>query len=221
MNIHRALCVSVIVLTVQTATAARLTQAPQEQSKNAVAETSAGTGSEVNLGVLSGRSLEDLTKIAFEVENSYEYRWSALQRISADYPQQAEEILLKAVDQKEWYMKNAALLGLQEIGSKKTSEQARKLISDDALVVRSMAVSVLAKNHTPEVRQLFWSELRKKYNFKRNQSLWIRYQILEHLAEEPQKNEREKFLELINEKDKKIQSISKNVIIKIQTKAYR
>lgn len=219
MKVQRVLCLAMIAFVSQVSLAARLT--PQAEAKaTKEAEATAGA-TEINLGILNNRSLDDLTKVAFEKENPYEFRWSALQRISTDYPQQAEEILLKAADQTEWYMKNAALLGLQEIGSKKTSEIARKLISDDALVVRSMAVSVLAKNHTPETRQLFWSELKKKYNFKRNQSLWIRYQILEHLAEEPQKSEREKFLELINEKDKKIQSISKNVIIKIQTKAFR
>ena len=219
MNIHRVICFAMIAFSAHVSLAARL--APQNsKAEKEVAVSSAAAG-EVNLGVLNDRSLDELTKIAFEKENPYEYRWSALQHISTDYPQQAEEILLKAAGQNEWYMKNAALLGLQEMNSKKQIEIAKKLISDDALVVRSMAVSVLAKNQSPEIRQLFWSELKKKYNFKRNQSLWIRHQILEHLAEDPQKNEREKFLELINEKDKKIQSISKNVIIKIQTKAFR
>ncbi len=175
----------------------------------------------INLNALKDRSLVDLNKIAFEKENPYEIRWSAIQKISVDYPDQAEAILLKAVTQPEWYMKNAALIGLEQIKSKKLMDAAERLISDPALVVRSMAVNVLSQNQTTETRKLFWSELKKKYNFKRSQSLWIRYQILEHLAENPLKSEREKFLELINEKDKKIQSISKNVIIKIQTKSFQ
>lgn len=175
----------------------------------------------VNLGVLSGRSFEDLSKIAFEKENPYEIRWTALQNIATEHSTLAQGVLMKASIQPEWYMKNAALIGLQQINSKSLNEVAQRLISDDALVVRSMAVQILSKDNSSETRKLFWSELKKKYNFKRNQSLWIRYQLLEALAANPQKSEREKFLELINERDKKIQSISKDVIIKIQTKAFR
>jgi hypothetical protein len=175
----------------------------------------------INLNVLDGRSFDDLSKLAFEKENPYEIRWTAIQNIATNYPGQAQGVLMKASAQPEWYMKNAALIGLEQINSRSLSEVAQRLISDEALVVRSMAVSVLSKQNSSEIRKLFWSELKKKYNFKRNQSLWIRYQLLEALAVNPQKYEREKFLELINEKDKKIQSISKNVIIKIQTKAFR
>ncbi len=183
-------------------------------------EASLGPSS-INLSALDNRSFEDLKTIAFEKENPYEIRWTALQNISINYPSLAEETLLKAAAQNEWYMKNSALLGLQQMNSRKLPEIAHKLISDEALVVRSMAVSMLAKNPNPETRKLFWSELQKKYNFKKNNSLWIRHQILEHLAENPQKAERQKFLDLVNDKDKKIQTISKNVIIKIQTQAYR
>lgn len=169
-----------------------------------------------NLSALDNRSFEDLSKIAFEKENSYEVRWTALQNMSASYPGKAEELLLKAAGESEWYMKNAALMGLQQMNSKRANEVARKLIADPALVVRSMAVNILSQENTPEIRKLFWAELKKKYNFKRNQSLWVRYQILEFLAERPIKSEREKFLELVNEKDKKIQTIAKNGIIRIK-----
>ncbi len=157
-----------------------------------------------------------LQEIAFDKTQNYEARWTALMDIVEHYPDGAETQMVLASAEPEWFMKNAALVGLEQLNSQRRFEIAKRLISDKALVVRSMSAQVLMKHNEPATRQLLWKELNRPHNFNKKKSLWIRHQIVEHLAKKPLKSERTQFIELFEEKDPKIKQASQSGLRRLQ-----
>lgn len=161
-------------------------------------------------------SFTQLQEIAFNKQRNYEDRWKALMEIVEKYPDGAESTLSLAAQEPEWFMKNAALVGLEKINSPQRFKIAQSLLVDKALVVRSQAVQVLTQHRDPETRKMLWTELEHPRNFKKKQSLWIRHQIVEHLALKPLKSERSKFIRLFEDPDKKVKEASRLGLRKIQ-----
>lgn len=103
-------------------------------------------------------------------------------------------------------MRNAALVALAEFNNNEAQKLAKSLLKDKALVVRSAAVEVLQANPRPEVRDLLWEEMSEKHNFRNKESLWIRAQIVEALAQKPSDHELKLFTKLIEDRDERVQS---------------
>jgi len=146
-----------------------------------------------------------LVQMAFSEAQPMSVRWKALIAMGEARGEQATEDLMKASKHAQWFMRNAALVALETANPKQAISLAMTLIKDKALVVRSAAVETLRKNATPEARDLLWDELNQQYNFKINQSLWIRPQIVEVLAQNPQNHELRIFKELLSDKDSRVQ----------------
>ncbi len=142
--------------------------------------------------------------IAFNDQQPMALRWRALMAAAEAAQGKAIPDLKKAGDHKLWYMRNAALVALNEVSPLEAQTLARKLLKDKALVVRSAAVSVLDKNMSAEQRDLLWAELNQSYNFKGKESLWIRHQIVEVLAQRPRDNELKVFANLLGDKDARV-----------------
>jgi hypothetical protein len=142
--------------------------------------------------------------IAFNESQGMGLRWRALIAAAELNGEKALGDLKKAGDHSVWFMRNAALVALSEVSPSEAKLLAKKLIKDKALVVRSAALEVLQKNQSEDVRELLWKELEQKYNFKGAQSLWIRHQIVEVLAESAQLNELNSFGRLLSDKDPRI-----------------
>lgn len=149
---------------------------------------------------------EALLDISADNEQSMNVRWRALTSAALLRKEKAVPDLLKAAKSEQWFMRNAALVGLAEFAPKKSVDLARDLIKDKALVVRSAAVGVLAKHGSADERYLLWSELKAPYNLRGGQSLWIRGQIVKALAEKPTENETMNFASLLSEKDENLQT---------------
>lgn len=117
-------------------------------------------------------------------------RWQSLVR--AGQIAKPEEIakIQEFAKSSDWYMRNASLVALEAVNMSYGMEQAKILIQDKALVVRSAAVTMLSKKNTLEVRQLLAAELSKPYNFSGKQSLWIRSQIMQHMAKTATQDDR-------------------------------
>lgn len=139
-------------------------------------------------------------------------RWQSMMSFVTAKGSDATEVLLKKSKDKIWYMRNAALVALDEINSPHAITVAKKFLSDESLVVRSAAVNVLQKHLTQDVRQLFWNELQQKRNFLKNQSLWIRSQIMEILSSHPLNSELKKFKEFRNDSDDKVSTAAKRAM---------
>lgn len=151
---------------------------------------------------------KDFVNVAFSEDQSMRLRWRALMLAAESRRAKATPDLLKAASHKQWFMRNAALVALAEVNDGEAQKLARKLVKDKALVVRSAAVDVLQKNPQPEIRDLLWEEMNQKYNFRNQESLWIRSQIVEALAQKPADHELKVFSKLLTDKDQRVQSAS-------------
>lgn len=148
---------------------------------------------------------KNFVSVAFDENQSMNLRWKALMAVAEAGGVKATDDLVKAADHKQWYMRNAALIGLCEVNPEKCLELAKKLLKDKALVVRSAAVETLEKQLSPEIRDILWEELNQNYNFKNEQGLWIRKQIVGVLAKKPRDQELKIFVSLLSDKDLGVQ----------------
>lgn len=149
---------------------------------------------------------KDLIKVAFADDQSMRIRWRALMVAAETYGVKSTQDLLKAAQHKEWFMRNASLVALAEVNREQAERLALKLVKDKALVVRSAAVDILQKSVAPSTRDILWEELDQKYNFRNQQSLWIRSQIVEALASHPVDHELRIFGKLMVDGDVRVQS---------------
>lgn len=143
--------------------------------------------------------------LAFSDAQPMNLRWKALMAAAEARKQQSTPDLLKAADHNQWFMRNAALIALNEVNPAEGKKVAQKLVKDKALVVRSAAVGALEKDLTADVRDLLWEELNQKYNFQKEHSLWIRHQIVEALSKKPMDHETKLFVTLLSDKDSRVQ----------------
>jgi hypothetical protein len=143
-----------------------------------------------------------LNEIAFSKEEDYRVRWKALILSVQIQGVRAEKTLDKALASSEWYMRNAAILAYQEVLPAKAKYHAQDLLADKALVVRSAAVEVLSKSLSDDgVRETLWDQMGQRRNFRKNQSLFIRGQILKALSEDPLQKELPLFVKHLREND--------------------
>lgn len=143
-------------------------------------------------------------------------RWQSLvQAGKIAEPDQVEKIA-EFSKNSEWFMRNAALVALQGVnGGDDAIEQAKILIKDKALVVRSAAVAALANKHTLEIKQLFAAELAKPYNFSGQQSLWIRPQLMEQITLLATEEDRQFLARYLFDADPKVAELSVEALEKM------
>lgn len=142
-------------------------------------------------------------------------RWKALLAATevAD-GHQIQKIVAFSKD-KDWYMRNATLVALEKIGTDIVYDQAKILISDKALVVRSAAAEILIKLNNRDVRRIFSEEISKKYNFNGKSSLWIRPQMMKFLVEKPTSEEKSFFVKYLFENDTEVAMLSTEALQKL------
>ena len=160
---------------------------------------------------------KELSVKAFSDTQEMAVRWNSLMQMTKMKKNESVMDLKKALSSKTWYMRNAGLIALDSINPELAYEVAKKQLEDPALVVRSAAVDVLAKNKKKiaEVRELLWKEIHSKRNKNKAKSLWIRPQIGQYLAIDPLPSEREKFLTLADEKDEEVRQIAEKALQKL------
>lgn len=160
-------------------------------------------------------ALNKYLQMASDQNISMSKRWGALLKAaeSADTSHVAQ--IRKFISSQEWYMRNAALIALAKISPEVAKEEAKKLLFDKALVVRSAAVDVIAKNLTPDSKKILETEINKSYNFHKKSSLWIRKQIMQKLSASAEKNDRDFFVKILFDTDEEISLISTQALQKI------
>lgn len=163
----------------------------------------------------AGQDFNNYIKMASNDKLNMNSRWTSLIQ-SANFAEvdQISEIK-KFTTHKEWYMRNASLVALQKADPNEAEVQARKLIKDKALVVRSAAVEILGKNLTTENKNVLQEEIHQSYNFNKKSSLWIRKQILDKLAKVATKQDQNIFVKTLFDNDKKISELSAKTLEKI------
>jgi len=147
-------------------------------------------------------------------------RWKSVIEMSKIPHRDRLADLKKALKSETWFIRNAALLALDKLDSKLAETEAIRLLSDPALVVRSAAVEVLAQKlkSSALARQSLWSELKDKQNMIQKQSLWIRPQIIQHLAKDPQESDKLQFQSFLGDSSVQVQDIARTALTRIQIK---
>jgi len=153
---------------------------------------------------LGAEDYKELKRISLSESETMGVRWKALIAIGQARNKSSKEDILEASQHSVWYLRNAALVAMEELDYHGAVDLAKKLIKDKALVVRSAAVDVLAGSAQGDVRGLLWEELVQPYNFSNKQSLWIRGQIMEILVDRPEKSEESQFVKLLQDKDVRV-----------------
>ena len=145
-----------------------------------------------------------LIEISKSAQQTLQLRWKALTLAAHLKKEKSLKDLEAALAAPEWYMRNAALVAINSFSPQRAQREAKVLIKDKAMVVRSAAVEMLGSDLDTETRDLLWEELNANYNFRKKQGLWIRQQILNQLAMRPKRKELPLFLNALKEKDQSI-----------------
>lgn len=133
-----------------------------------------------------GSGLEGLI---FNREAEFGLRWKAVMLFAELEKGKSTNVLDRALQSSEWFLRNAALTAYQAAAPSKAGGIALKMLDDRALVVRSAAIDILERNLGTEAREALWGEIDLPRNFRQKQSLWIRPQILRALAIDPKQRE--------------------------------
>lgn len=158
------------------------------------------------IGEVGEKHYDSFITLAFNDKQPMSVRWRALTAAAESRRERATADLMKAGANREWYMRNAALVALNEVNPAQGEVLAKQLLKDKALVVRSAAVQALEKSTNPTTRDLLWDELNQNYNFKNTQSLWIRPQIIGILNKKPLDRELKIFAQLLSDNDSQVQA---------------
>jgi HEAT repeat protein len=152
---------------------------------------------------------------AADTNQTMNVRWKALLMAAGLATNQQIDSIKIFTQKEEWYMRNAALVALKKVDFQVALEEARKLLQDKALVVRSAAVDVMAENLIEQDKQLLIQELNKPYNFNKKSSLWIRKQIVEKISAIAGQADRSFFAKNLFDSDKEVAEVSARALEKI------
>ncbi|GIL17021.1 MAG: hypothetical protein BroJett040_07720 [Oligoflexia bacterium] len=150
------------------------------------------------------KSAEELYEVAYSSSGTMPERWSAMTLAIQTDKEVSEKEMQKALTHPEWFVRNAALVGLKESHPELAERAAFRLLSDKAMVVRVAAINALPNDLSTSKRELLWAELYQKYNFRKKQSLWVRGHIIEKLAQAPQKREYPNFTQSLSDSDDRV-----------------
>ena len=150
----------------------------------------------------------DLASIAFNKDLTVKTRWRALMALAVTQEERSLIHLERAVRSRDWFMRNAGIIAMNQIAPEKALTWARRMIHDPALVVRTTVVLVFQKRGQIADIDLLWRELDNKINFKRGESLWIRRHIVTTLATLSSPSDAFKFLKLLDDSDQRVRKAS-------------
>ena len=150
----------------------------------------------------------DLASIAFNDSLTVKTRWRALMALAVTEEEKSLVHLERAVRSKDWFMRNAGIIAMNQIDPEKALTWARRMIHDPALVVRTTVVLVFQKRGQISDIDLLWRELDNEINFKRGESLWIRRHIVTALATLSSPSDVPKFLKLLDDSDQRVRKAS-------------
>jgi len=149
-----------------------------------------------------------LMELASNTKKNLGVRWKSLTLAAHLKKQNSVQEIRPYLSSREWYMRNAALVALEEVSPAESQAAAMQLLADKALVVRSAAVEALGSDLTADVRDRLWEELRANYNFRKKESLWVRGEIAQKLAQSPEKAELAQFISMLKENDTRLHAPS-------------
>ncbi len=147
---------------------------------------------------------EFLKRAAFDPSNALQSRWRAITTMGRWDALYFRPQLDKALASQEWFMRNAALIALQNDERSRAIAWSTRMLEDPALVVRTQAVRNLIDLEATESEPRLWKEIFAKRNFRGVESLWIRTHIAEALAHFRVPGRTDNFRKLLMDEDSRL-----------------
>ncbi|MCB0341337.1 MAG: HEAT repeat domain-containing protein [Pseudobdellovibrionaceae bacterium] len=155
-----------------------------------------------------GGAIKNLEEIAFSPNQNLQSRWRAITAIGQFGPKQSQPILAKALESKQWFMRNAATVALVHSDRSWALKKAKVLLDDPALVVRTAAVNAISKHNGSELSPFLWHKLYSAENYRNGKSLWVRRHIAKALVEMGGAGDEPKFIGLLKDKDESLHALA-------------
>lgn len=145
--------------------------------------------------------------------SSMDGQWKSYHDQILKTPDSAKKLALEALKSEDWYMREAGLKTLLAVDAQLAKQKAQDLLkSDPAMLVRSSAVKVLKLLNDASSEELLWKSLEDKKNFRKDQSLWIRPQIMATLLKIKAKSI-ENFKKFYEDRDPQVASLARSAQI--------
>lgn len=162
----------------------------------------------------TGDSVESLEVKVFSKEVGFEERWKLVGQVAGLKDKDASlSFLRRCLRSNEWFLQSAALKVLKKSHPDRAIPLAEKiLLTSNALVVRSEAVSVISALGGPKDTDKLWVALNQRHNFKRRTSLWIRPQIVKSILKMERSKRSKKWVKLLSDSNEEIRGIAKKVL---------
>lgn len=154
--------------------------------------------------ILGSKGQEFLKRAAFDSTNTLQTRWRAVTTMGRWDTLHFRPQLDKALVSSEWFMRNAALIALQNDDRPRAVAWSTRMLEDPALVVRTQAVRNLIELNAVEAEPILWREMFHKRNFRGHESLWIRTHIAEALARFAVRGRVQNFTKLLKDEDERL-----------------
>ena len=90
-----------------------------------------------------------------------------------------------------------------------------KTESDPALLVRMKALEILKDETGDKYKELFWKKVYSPDSLNGKKSLWIRNDIARILMQDPRKKDLKRWVRLLHEHDRRLQTIASKALSKI------
>ncbi len=149
---------------------------------------------------------QNLKSTAFSKSLGVGDRWTAVQEMARADFSWFQKDLERALKDDEWFIRNAALVAIQNGKPEFVRQWSEKLLFDKALVVRTQAAKNLIRFGDSSSSDELLKALNHKMNFRGEYSLWIRPYIAQALALNPPSNWKHVFQSMLTDRDEKVQS---------------
>lgn len=149
-------------------------------------------------------------------ESSPSMKWQALMSMTRLNPQKARSHIDQALNSHDWFLKNAGLIALEIIQPEEAVRKASEFLDHPALMLRTASVELIRRRKAKQYKDILWTQLGAKENFRNGKSLWVRYTIAQTLSEFSDHTDQDLFLTLLEDADPRIHSIAIRALQRIQ-----
>ncbi|MYE07839.1 MAG: HEAT repeat domain-containing protein [Oligoflexia bacterium] len=161
-----------------------------------------------------------LKQLIFSNKETMPIRWKALTSLSRLYPEKSRSIVLRALRDSTWFLRNAGLISMEIIDLKEGIRWAGHLLNDSSLIVRTAAVSMIKKHKASQYKIQLLEKLHAPDSFYKNKSLWIRYHIVSALADFCEPGEEKMFISFLQDVDEKLHPPAISALEKLTGKKF-
>lgn len=131
-------------------------------------------------------------------------RWRSIAALGVLKERSALPLIEASLKSDKWFLRNVGLIAMSQLDRKKSLIWSKKLLTDEALVVRTAAVRNLKDVPTKYVRNTLWKSLYSPINYKNGESLWVRRHIAKALVSHAHTTDVPKFVKILHDKDQRL-----------------